>query len=116
MLALLPLAMLIALLVSAPSLWEAFNDPQVDLFPILLRLLIVALIADVVLHVANRLIAKHLAHPSIDLPEPPEVIVAQSTEVVKPAETTISVATVAEIPDPLTDLPPGDSVAAIDRP
>lgn len=103
MFALLPLAMVIALILNAPGLWEAFNDPQVDLFPVLVRLLIVALLADVVLYVANRVLAGYLAHPSVDVPITSEVIVGEATPVQEPANPNISVATVAEIsPPPLT--------------
>jgi hypothetical protein len=110
MFALLPLAMVIALILNAPSLWEAFNDPQVDLFPVLFRLLIVALLADIVLYVANRALAGYLAHPRVDVPITTEIIVGEVTPVHEPVSPTISVATVAEIsPPPLT----GDSESTV---
>jgi len=112
MFALLPLAMIIALVLNAPGLWEAFNDPQVDLFPVLLRLLITALLVDIVLYVANRALAGFLAHPPIDVPSVTEVIVGETVQVKEaeePTGPTISVATVAEIsPPPLA----GDIVDA----
>ena len=111
MFALLPLAMVIAVVLNAPGLWEAFSDPKVDLFPVLLRLLVVALMVDVVLYVANRLMAVTLAHPPVDVvsePEP-EIVVGSATTVVTPdpvtppPSATINIATVAEIdPLPLT--------------
>lgn len=109
MFALLPLAMVIAVILNSPGLWEAFNDPQVDLFPVLLRLLITALLIDVVLYVANRTLAKYLAHPPIDLPQITEVIVGETVPEPEPAPPTINVATVAEIsPPPLA----GDDLTA----
>ena len=106
MFALLPLAMVIAVVLNAPGLWDAFNDPKVDLFPVLTRLLVVALMVDIVLYIANRMMAVALAHPKVDVVTEPETVVGTVTTTVMgetltpPASTTINIATVAEI-DPL---------------
>jgi hypothetical protein len=113
MFALLPLAMVIALILNSPSLWEAFNDPEVDLFPVLLRLLVTALLVDVVLYVANRTLAKYLAHPPIDIPQVTEIVSGQTITEPAPAPPTINVATVAEISPPLLTGEESDSTPAL---
>ena len=63
----IPLALVISLILNAPALWEAFNNPQADLFGTLTRLFLVAVLATVVLSIANRVMGHYLAHPKIDV-------------------------------------------------
>jgi len=63
----IPLALVISLILNAPGLWEAFNNPQADLFGTLTRLFLVAVLVTVVLSIANRVMGHYLAHPKIDL-------------------------------------------------
>jgi hypothetical protein len=62
-----PLALVISLILNAPALWEAFNNPQADLFGTLTRLLLVAVLVMIVLNIANRVMGHYLAHPKIDV-------------------------------------------------
>ena len=63
----IPLALVISLILNAPALWEAFNNPQADLFGTLTRLFLVAVLVTVVLSIANRVMGHYLAHPKIDV-------------------------------------------------
>jgi hypothetical protein len=67
MLSFIPLALVVSLILNAPALWDAFNNPQADLFGILTRLVLVTVLAVLVLSVANRVLAHYLAHPKIDI-------------------------------------------------
>jgi len=67
MLTFIPLALVVSLIVNAPALWDAFNNPQADLFGILTRLVLLTVLAVIVLSVANRVLAHYLAHPKIDI-------------------------------------------------
>ena len=67
MLSFIPLALVISLILNAPGLWDAFNNPQADLFGTLTRLLLVAVLVTVVLAIANRVMGHYLAHPKIDV-------------------------------------------------
>ena len=48
-------------------MWDAFNNPQADLFGTLTRLLLVAVLVTIVLTIANRVMGHYLAHPKIDV-------------------------------------------------
>jgi len=63
----IPLALVISLILNAPALWDAFNNPQADLFGTLTRLLLVAVLVTIVLTIANRVMGHYLAHPKIDV-------------------------------------------------
>ena len=63
----IPLALVLSLILNAPALWEAFNNPQADLFGTLTRLFLVAVLVTVVLSIANRVMGHYLAHPKIDV-------------------------------------------------
>tara|TARA_B100000497_G_C7346876_1_gene227009 strand:+ start:199 stop:507 length:309 start_codon:yes stop_codon:yes gene_type:complete len=63
----IPLALVISLIVNAPALWDAFNNPQADLFGTLIRLVLVAVLVMVVLPIVNRVMGHYLAHPKIDV-------------------------------------------------
>ena len=67
MIALLPLAMVIALIFNAGSFINAFQDPEVDLFGVLIQFVIITFMITVVLNIGNRILAHYLAHPKIDL-------------------------------------------------
>ena len=43
----IPLALVISLILNAPALWDAFNNPQADLFGTLTRLLLVAVLVTI---------------------------------------------------------------------
>ena len=63
----IPLALVISLIFNAPALWDAFNNPQADLFGSLIRLVLVAVLVTVVLSIVNRVMGHYLAHPKIDV-------------------------------------------------
>tara|TARA_Y200000002_G_C22651313_1_gene651474 strand:- start:1198 stop:1518 length:321 start_codon:yes stop_codon:yes gene_type:complete len=63
----IPLALVISLIFNAPALWDAFNNPQADLFGTLIRLVLVAVLVMVVLSMVNRVMGHYLAHPKIDV-------------------------------------------------
>ena len=63
----IPLALVISLILNAPALWDAFNNPQADLFGTLTRLFLVAVLVTIVLTIANRVLGRYLAHPKIDV-------------------------------------------------
>lgn len=67
MIALLPLAMVIALIFNASAFMNAFQDPEVDLFGVLIQFVVITFMVTVVLNIANRILAHYLAHPKIDL-------------------------------------------------
>ncbi len=63
----IPLALVVSLILNAPALWDAFNNPQADLFGTLTRLVLVAVLVMVVLSLVNRVMGHYLAHPKIDV-------------------------------------------------
>lgn len=67
MIALLPLAMVIALIFNAGSFINAFQDPEVDLFGVLIQFVLITFMITVILNIGNRILAHYLAHPKIDL-------------------------------------------------
>jgi hypothetical protein len=67
MIALLPLSMVISLIFNAGAFINAFQDPDVDLFAVLVQFLLITLMITVILNIGNRILAHYLAHPKIDL-------------------------------------------------
>jgi hypothetical protein len=67
MIALLPLAMVIALIFNAGSFINAFQDPEADLFGVLIQFVLITFMITVILNIGNRILAHYLAHPKIDL-------------------------------------------------
>ena len=63
----IPLALVLSLILNAPALWEAFNNPQADLFGTLTRLFLVAVLVTVVLSIASLVMGHYLAKTKIDV-------------------------------------------------
>ena len=102
MIALLPLAMVIALIFNAGSFITAFQDPEVDLFGVLIQFVLITFMITVILNIGNRILAHYLAHPKIDL-VPSETVMLRAN--VKAADD--SAGDLASTPDGLKAIEPG---------